>query len=77
MGLEDEEWGQRVAVAVVLSNQGREEGFTFEAMRKAMKERVSGHKVPKDMRILPMMPKSQIGKVNKKSLMKEVWGVEK
>jgi acyl-CoA synthetase (AMP-forming)/AMP-acid ligase II len=77
VGLEDEEWGQKVAVAVVLSNQGREDGFTLEDMREAMKARVAVAKVPKDMRILPIMPRSQIGKVNKKTLIKEVWGVEK
>jgi acyl-coenzyme A synthetase/AMP-(fatty) acid ligase len=77
VGLDDEDWGQTVAAAIVLTSQGREEGFTLEDMRRVMKERVAPCKVPKDVKILPIIPRNQMGKVNKKTLSKEVWGAGK
>ncbi|KAL8883313.1 MAG: hypothetical protein Q9215_008273, partial [Flavoplaca cf. flavocitrina] len=43
-------------------------------VRRALKPRLAAYKIPQEMRVLEALPKNAMGKVNKKSLMKEVFG---
>ncbi|KAL8785794.1 MAG: hypothetical protein Q9213_003172 [Squamulea squamosa] len=79
LGLPSEQWGQKVAVVVVLNsdqiNTGRG-GKTWGVMdmRRALKDRLANYKIPQELKVLEGIPKNAMGKVNKKSLVKEVWG---
>lgn len=44
-------------------------------MRRALKDRLAGYKIPQEMKILDSIPRNAMGKVNKKALVKEVFGV--
>jgi len=73
VGLEDGNWGQRVAVVLVLTPQGKNEEFDLVKMRAEMKKRVADYKVPREIKILEAIPRNQMGKVNKKELVRKVF----
>jgi malonyl-CoA/methylmalonyl-CoA synthetase len=62
VGLADPEWGERVAVAVVLRG-GHE--LVLEELRLWAKERIAHYKVPSRMRVLEALPRNAMGKVTK------------
>jgi malonyl-CoA/methylmalonyl-CoA synthetase len=78
MGVQNEQWGQKVAAVVVLSEAGKSAGKGGKAwgaldMRRALKDRLANYKVPMEMRVVDGIPRNAMGKVNKKSLVKEVF----
>ncbi|RAL11910.1 acyl-CoA synthetase [Aspergillus homomorphus CBS 101889] len=80
VGLPSEQWGQKVAAVVVLNpefaNTGRN-GKPWGAMdmRRALKDRLANYKLPQEMKVLTgPIPRNAMGKVNKKTLVKEVFG---
>ncbi|KAI9369541.1 hypothetical protein BJX61DRAFT_549505 [Aspergillus egyptiacus] len=67
VGVEDEEYGQRVAAAVTLKN-GRT-GLTLDDLRRDLRGLLAGYKMPTVLRVLQgEIPKSGTGKVQKKIL---------
>ncbi|KAJ5109630.1 hypothetical protein N7532_002275 [Penicillium argentinense] len=80
LALPSEKWGHKVAAVVVLhpdaASSGRN-GKTWGVMdmRRALKDRLAGYKIPSEMRVLETIPRNAMGKVNKKALVKEVFGV--
>ncbi len=62
VGIEDPEWGQRVAAALVLV--GAEE-LDLETLRAWAKERLAIYKVPSRIRCLGSLPRNAMGKVTK------------
>ncbi|KAB8236462.1 acyl-CoA synthetase [Aspergillus alliaceus] len=82
VGLPSEQWGQKVAAIVVLNadkaaNTGRN-GKPWGAldMRRALKDRLASYKMPQEMKVLNgPIPRNAMGKVNKKTLVKEVFGI--
>ncbi|CAZ86057.1 unnamed protein product [Tuber melanosporum] len=74
VGLTDERWGQRVAAALVLTPQGKSEEFDLVKMRAEMKKRAAEYKVPREIKILEAIPRNHMGKVNKKEIVREVFG---
>ncbi|KAF4553998.1 AMP-binding enzyme-like protein 14 [Elsinoe fawcettii] len=64
VGVEDEEFGQRVAAAVV----PREGKISLEQLRLDLKARLAGYKMPTLLRLVDELPKSGTGKVVKKTL---------
>ena len=71
VGIEDEEFGQRVAAAVVLRDGG---SLSIDELRQALRERLAGYKMPTLMRIVGgELPKSATGKVSKKILGPELF----
>lgn len=75
IGVEDSEWGQKVAAVVVLSNSALQEGWGRDQMRLELKKRLANYKVPTVLKIVGHIPRNQMGKVNKKTLVKDVFGV--
>ncbi|GLA17972.1 hypothetical protein AnigIFM62618_005125 [Aspergillus niger] len=84
VGLPSEQWGQKVAAIVVLrpeyktSGGGRNGDKPWGAldMRRALKDRLAGYKMPQEMKVLEgVIPRNAMGKVNKKTLVKEVFGI--
>ncbi|OJJ96198.1 hypothetical protein ASPACDRAFT_46965 [Aspergillus aculeatus ATCC 16872] len=81
VGLPSEQWGQKVAAVVVLNpefaNTGGRNGKPWGAMdmRRALKDRLANYKLPQEMKVLSgPIPRNAMGKVNKKTLVKEVFG---
>jgi len=62
VAIPDADWGQKVAAVVMLSEQGEKEVWGFEEMRRDMKKRVAGYKVPTVMRVVKEIERNQMGK---------------
>ncbi len=60
VGIEDEQWGQRVVAAVVLT---REDGVSIEALQTYAAERLAKYKVPRTIKIVSELPRNAGGKV--------------
>jgi malonyl-CoA/methylmalonyl-CoA synthetase len=79
VGLPSEAWGQKVAAVVVLSEAGQTAGKGGKAwsaldMRRALKEILVNYKIPQEMRVVESIPRNAMGKINKKQLVKDIWG---
>ncbi|KAL8866976.1 MAG: hypothetical protein Q9174_005959 [Haloplaca sp. 1 TL-2023] len=79
VGLPSEQWGQKVAAVVVIDKEEAMTGRGGKAwgvmdMRRALKERLAGYQIPQEMRIVEELAKNAMGKVNKKTLAKEIFG---
>jgi len=62
VGLDDAEWGQRVAAAVVLKPHA---DVTPQMLEDFCRQRLAGYKVPRRIRILPDLPRTASGKVQR------------
>ncbi|MEW6443648.1 MAG: acyl-CoA synthetase [bacterium] len=71
VGVEDPEWGERVAAAVVLD---RGSSLSLEELRDWAKERLAGYKVPSRLACLDELPRNVLGKVTKPELKKRFAG---
>lgn len=92
VGVENEQWGQKVCAIVVLADgwvagggrrrsqevDGGEEAagkpWSIMDMRRALKDKLAAYKVPQEMKVVEQLQKNAMGKVNKKALVKEVFG---
>ena len=68
-GVADEEYGELVCAAVVPE---RGERIDVSELRRSVRERLAGHKVPKRFVVLDKLPRSQTGKVVKAQLQRMV-----
>ncbi|PIK41923.1 putative acyl-CoA synthetase family member 3, mitochondrial [Apostichopus japonicus] len=75
VGLPDMTWGQRVAAVVVLTPGVR--NFDVRKLREWAKDKMPPYIVPTEMKELQEIPKNAMGKVNKKTLVKDVFGLDK
>jgi malonyl-CoA/methylmalonyl-CoA synthetase len=62
VGVPDAEWGERVAVALVLRDGGK---LDLAELRTWAKERLAPHKVPSRLLVLDSLPRNAMGKVTK------------
>lgn len=66
MALPSEQWGQKVAAVVVLSpdaaSTGRNGKWGPMDMRRALKDRLAGYKIPQEMKVLEAIPRNAMGK---------------
>jgi len=67
VGVPDEEWGERVAAAIVLQPGN---SLDLAALRSWAKERLAVHKVPSRLLILEALPRNTMGKVTKPAIKK-------
>lgn len=79
VGLPSEAWGQKVASVVVLSEKGKTAGRGGKAwsaldMRRELKEILANYKIPQEMKVVESIPRNAMGKINKKQLVKQIWG---
>lgn len=79
VGLPSEAWGQKVAAVLVLTEQGKtagKGGKAFGAMdlRRALKDRLVGYKIPQDLVVVDTIKRNAMGKINKKELIPAVFG---
>ena len=86
VGLPDHKWGQKVAAVIVLSekgkmgkgNMGREgrenKDWGIMDLRRALKSKLAMHKIPVEVRVVQSIPRNAMGKINKKTLVRDVFG---
>ncbi|EEP77517.1 conserved hypothetical protein [Uncinocarpus reesii 1704] len=84
VGLPSQQWGQKVAAVLALKpalSSDEESGgkkikkFSALDMRRALKDKLATYKIPQEMRVLEGgLPRNAMGKVNKKMLVKQVFG---
>ena len=65
VGVPDEEWGERVAAALVL-REG--EALDLDCFRIWAKERLASHKIPSRLLIVDALPRNAMGKVTKPAI---------
>lgn len=68
VGLPDDEWGQRVVMAVVAAPGSAPADLTTAALRRWGKERLAPAKVPVEVVVLDDLPRNAMGKVLKPAL---------
>ncbi|KAI9706674.1 MAG: hypothetical protein M1836_003684 [Candelina mexicana] len=78
VGLSSEQWGQRVAAVIVLNPEKSQSGCGGKKwgamdMRRALKDKLANYKIPQEIKVVEDVPKNAMGKVNKKSLVKELF----
>ncbi|KAI9793608.1 MAG: hypothetical protein M1835_007160 [Candelina submexicana] len=78
VGLSSEQWGQRVAAVIVLNPEQSQSGrggkkWGAMDMRRALKDKLAKYKIPQEIKVVEDVPKNAMGKVNKKSLVKELF----
>jgi len=72
VGLPDPTWGERVA-AVIRVNLSRSHPLTLTEVRDWGRNKMPPYSLPKQMKIVSAIPKSAIGKVNKKEIVQEMF----
>ena len=68
VGVEDEEWGQRVAAAVVLRHGC---DLQLESLRTWCKTRLATYKVPSLLQLVSALPRNPMGKVTKPDIVNQ------
>ena len=71
VGLEDQTWGQTVAVVVVVRSGAGE--LSLGGLREWSADKMPKYWIPTDLRILQEMPRNAMGKINKKQLIKDIF----
>ncbi|KAJ9612256.1 hypothetical protein H2200_003853 [Cladophialophora chaetospira] len=71
VGVEDEEWGQRVAAVATLKDSAASTGLDLATLRKYLKEDMAAYKVPTILKIVDSIERNAMGKVNKKDILKQ------
>jgi len=71
VGLEDPVWGQKVAAVIVPTSPEAE--ITVEKLRQWGQDKMPKYLIPSEIMIMSEIPKNHMGKVNKKSLVKQAF----
>ncbi len=66
VGIPDEEWGEIIAVALIVQNVAPDE----RSLTQWLKERLPSYKVPRRFLVLDDLPRNAMGKVTKKQLVR-------
>jgi len=69
MGLRDEKWGQKVFALIELKDEYIEE-FDQQGFKKWCSKSLPKYSIPSVIQITKKIPRNQLGKVNKKELIK-------
>lgn len=67
VGLDSEQWGQKVAAVVVLNTAHANSGRGGKAwgvmdMRRALKDKLVNYKIPQELKVVPELPRNVMGK---------------
>ncbi|XP_078689128.1 malonate--CoA ligase ACSF3, mitochondrial-like [Branchiostoma floridae x Branchiostoma belcheri] len=68
VGVSDMTWGQRVAAILVLRKGA---SLSLGELKDWGKDRMPSYIIPSEIKIVPVLPRNAMGKVNKKDLLKE------
>jgi fatty-acyl-CoA synthase len=64
-GVEDEQFGQRLAAVVVVRG---DRSLSEDEVKRYVKSNLAGYKVPRDVRFVDELPRTSTGKVLKREL---------
>jgi len=67
VGVDDEEWGERVCVAIVVEQA---ESFDLDQLREWAKARLAPYKIPTRMKTVDDLPRNAMGKITKPEVKK-------
>jgi acyl-CoA synthetase (AMP-forming)/AMP-acid ligase II/uncharacterized membrane protein len=70
VGVDDEEWGQRLKAFVV----ARDGGASEDELKGYVKQNLAGFKVPREIEMIEELPRNQTGKVLKRELLEPTAG---
>lgn len=73
VGAADEEFGERVAAAVVQKETAGVGGLQLTRLREDLRTKLAGYKMPTLLFVTPTLPKTHIGKIQKKVLRRDVF----
>jgi acyl-CoA synthetase (AMP-forming)/AMP-acid ligase II len=65
IGVDDEEWGQRLKAFVVLQDDA---DLSHDEVKSYVKKNLAGYKVPRETEFLDSLPRNATGKVLKREL---------
>ncbi|RDA93233.1 hypothetical protein CP533_6529 [Ophiocordyceps camponoti-saundersi (nom. inval.)] len=68
-------WGQKVGAVVVLDREVVQRWTPLD-MRRALKGRLAGFKIPQTLKVVDNIPRNAMGKINKKELVRAVFADE-
>lgn len=68
IGVDDPEWGQRLVGFVVMHPDTQ---ASVDDLKKHVKSQLAGYKVPRDIHVIPELPRNSTGKVVKKQLVEQ------
>jgi acyl-CoA synthetase (AMP-forming)/AMP-acid ligase II len=71
LGIDDEQYGQRLAAFVVLTEAG---SATPEALKQHVRDNLANYKVPREVVVLNELPRSSTGKIVRSELLAQVTG---
>jgi len=71
VGVENEEWGQRVAAVVTLKDSAAPAGLDLATLRRHLKEDMAAYKVPTILKVVDSIERNAMGKVNKKDILQQ------
>lgn len=71
IGVPDERWGESIKAVVVLNERG---SLTADAIIERVKSQLGGVKTPKSVELWDEMPKTAVGKTDKKAIRAKFWG---
>ena len=69
IGVDDEQYGQRLAAFVVLTTDG---SVTTEALKQHVRDSLANYKVPREIIVLDELPRSNTGKIVRRELLAHV-----
>jgi malonyl-CoA/methylmalonyl-CoA synthetase len=74
LGIPDEEWGERIVAAIVLTDADPmpDEGAWVERAREVLSGRIADYKRPRSVRVVEEIPRNALGKVQKHRL-RSLW----
>lgn len=67
IGLQDEEWGEIIAAAIVLK---KKKMLTYELIKQQLKHKLAPYKIPKKIIFTDAIPRNELGKPDKTKLIK-------
>ena len=65
--LESDQWGQKVAAIVVLTEEGKTGGrggkpWAVMDMRRSLKDKLVNYKIPQELKVVDSIPRNAMGK---------------
>ncbi|MCV7359337.1 acyl-CoA ligase FadD12 [Mycolicibacterium fluoranthenivorans] len=72
IGVDDEQFGQRLAAFVVLTGDGA--GVTADELKQYVRENLANYKVPREITVLDELPRNSTGKIVRRDLQDRVGG---
>ncbi|MDQ0256905.1 fatty-acyl-CoA synthase [Evansella vedderi] len=72
VGLPDEKWGEKVVCAVALEGLDQGDKHTDQLLQAFCREKLAGYKVPKEFYLMEELPKTHVGKIDKKAIVEHV-----